>query len=87
VFVAAAGGAFPDGDPVADGDLFGSDEDVFDEQPEHALTFGDARGVGLLLELVEEAFQVVGEGEVGLPVGELGVEGLYLGVQAGFAGA
>src|SRR6266508_5410116 len=33
VGVSLAGGAFPDGDPVPDGDLFGSDEDVFDEQP------------------------------------------------------
>jgi hypothetical protein len=29
----AGGGSFPDGDAVSDGDLFGSDEDVFDEQP------------------------------------------------------
>jgi len=28
----AAGGPFPDGDAVADGDLLGADEDVADEQ-------------------------------------------------------
>jgi hypothetical protein len=36
------GGAFPDGDAASDGDLVGSDEDVFDEQPQHALAFFDA---------------------------------------------
>ena len=33
------------GDAVADGDLLGSDDDVFDDEPEGALTFIDA-GVG-----------------------------------------
>src|SRR6266567_2562047 len=42
-----AGGAFPDGDAVPDGDLLGSDEDVLDEQPQHALAFGDARVLGV----------------------------------------
>jgi hypothetical protein len=33
------GGGFPDGDAVSDGDFVGSDEDVFDEQSQHALAF------------------------------------------------
>ena len=39
------------------------------------------------MELGEEAFQVGGEGEVGLAVGELGVEGVDLVAQVGFSGA
>src|SRR6266702_162038 len=81
-----AGGAFPDGDAVPDGDLLGSDEDVLDEQPQHALAFGDARVLGVAAELGEEAFQVVGELEVGVAVGELGVDGAGLAAQARFAG-
>src|ERR1019366_291555 len=82
-----AGGAFPDGDAVPDGDLLGSDEDVLDQQPQHALAFGDARALGVAAELGEEAFQVVGELEVGLAVGELGIEGGGLAAQVRFAGS
>jgi hypothetical protein len=46
--VLAGGGAVPaGGDAVPDGDLLGADEDVLDEQPEHALTFLDGRGDGV----------------------------------------
>ncbi|WP_433716656.1 reverse transcriptase/maturase family protein [Nocardia sp. CA-084685] len=83
----AVAGAFADGDAVADGDLFGSDEDVFDQQFQHAATFVDGRGFGVVVELGEEALQVGGKGEVGVAVGELGVEGVDLVAQAGFAGA
>jgi hypothetical protein len=58
---------------VADGDLLGSDEDVFDEQPQDALPLGGAGGGGLAAQLGEEAVEVVGELEVGVPVGGLGV--------------
>jgi hypothetical protein len=37
--------------------------------------------------LGEEAFQVGSEGEVGLAVGELGVQGVDLVAQVGFPGA
>jgi len=73
--LSAACGPFPGGDAVADGDLLGSDEDVFDEQPQHALAFLDAGGVGLVAELGEESLQVVGEFEVDLAVGLLRVDG------------
>jgi hypothetical protein len=86
VVAAAAGGSFPDGDAVADGDLLGSDEDVFDEQPQYALAFAGAGGGGAGAQLGEEAVEVVGELEVGVPVGGLGVEGLDLAAQAAFAG-
>lgn len=84
--LSVVGGAFSDWDAVADGDLVGSDEDVFDEQPEDALAFFDGGDLGLGVELGEEAFEVGGEFEVGLAVSELGVECLNLVVQVGFPG-
>jgi hypothetical protein len=39
---------FADGDAVPDGDLFGSDEDVFDEQAQDALAFGHVGGAGVV---------------------------------------
>jgi Reverse transcriptase (RNA-dependent DNA polymerase) len=72
------GGALAEGDAVSDGDLFGSDEDVFDEQSQDASAFVGGGGFGFVVELGQEAFQVAGEGEVGLAVGELGVQGLDL---------
>ena len=45
--VCAAGGVFADRDAVPDGDLLGSDEDVFDEQAQDALAFGYVGGVGV----------------------------------------
>ena len=44
VVVSGAGGVFADGDAVPDGDLLGTDEDVFDEQAHDALAFWDSRG-------------------------------------------
>ncbi len=87
VGVGGVAGAFPDWDAVPDGDLLGSDEDVFDEQPQHALSFLDGGCLGFGVELGEEAFEVRSEGEVGLPVGELVVDRLDLVVQVGFPGA
>ena len=72
------GGAFSERDAVPDGDLIGSDEDVFDEQPQHALAFFGGGEFCLGVELGEEVFEVGGEGEVGRAVGELGVECLDL---------
>ena len=46
-----------------------------------ALAFGGARVLGVAVELGEEAFQVIGELEVGLAVGELGIEGGGLAAQ------
>ena len=60
---------------MPDGDLLGSDEDVLDQQPQHVLAFCDARSCGVAAELGEEAFQVIGEFEVGVAVSELGIEG------------
>ena len=83
---AAAGGPFPDGDTVADGDLLGSDEDVLDEQPQDPLPLVDAGGGRVAAQLGEEAFQVIGELEVGVAVGGLGVQRVELAAQAGLAG-
>src|SRR5664279_5969221 len=73
--VGAAGGGVADWDGVSDSDLVGADEDVFDEQSQDALAFGDGDGAGLGAQSGEEAFDVVGEFEVDLPVGELAFAG------------
>ena len=85
--LAAGGGSFPDWDAVADGDLLGADEDVLDEQPQDALAVFGGGGGGVAAELGEEALEVVGELEVGVAVGELGIQGVDLAAQARFAGA
>jgi hypothetical protein len=53
VVVCGGGSVFADGvrfraHAVPDGDLFGSDEDVFDEQAQDALAFGHVGGVGVV---------------------------------------
>ena len=85
--VGPAAHVVPHRDGVADGDFVGADENVFDEQAQDALAFGDGRCGGLAAQPGEEVFQVVGELEVDLPVGELAVERVDLVVQAGLAGA
>ena len=44
----AGGGAFPDGDSVSDGDPFGADEDVFDEQSQDPLAVFDVGFLSLV---------------------------------------
>src|SRR5437868_3207293 len=75
--VALAGGraTWAGGDAVPDGDLLRADEDVLDEQPQHPLAVFDGGGGGVAAQLGEEAFQVIGELEIGVPVGGLGVGG------------
>src|SRR5216684_880180 len=51
--LSAGRGPLSDGDAMADGDLLGADQDVFDEQPQHALACGGVRGAGLLQALVD----------------------------------
>src|SRR5215208_2064958 len=70
-----AGWAVTDRDGVADGDLVGPDKDILDKEPQDSLALGDRRGSGLVTEAGKEVFEVVGELEVDLSVGELGVEG------------
>src|SRR3954447_22424639 len=84
---AAVGRAVTDRDAMPDGDLVGVDEDVLDEQPQDALTFGNGGGGGLGAQVGEEVLEAVGELKVDLAVGQLGVEGLDLLAQAVLAGA
>src|SRR4051812_2614485 len=84
---AAVGRAVTDRYAMPDGDLVGADEDVFDEQPQDALTFGNGGGGGLGAQVGEEVLEAVGELKVDLAVGQLGVEGLNLLAQAVLAGA
>ena len=75
------------GDPVPDGDLLWADEDVFDQQPQDAASFGGGGGFGAGVQLGQEAFEVIGELEVGVAVGGLGVQGVELAAQVLLAGA
>src|ERR1022692_2576050 len=75
------------GGALADGDFLWSDEDVFDEQPQDALAFFDGGGGGAGVQPGEEAFEVAGELEVGVAVGELGFQGAALGAEVRLAGA
>ena len=75
------------GDGVADEDAVGADEDVLDEQTQHALLLGDGGGGGVGAKPGEEALKAGGELEVGLAVDELGGQGVELAAQAGLAGA
>src|SRR5436190_22285675 len=65
-----------DRDPVPDGDLLWADEDVFDQQPQDAAPSGGEGGFGAGVQLGQEALEVIGEFEVGVAVGGLGVGGL-----------
>jgi hypothetical protein len=72
---AAAFSSFPGRGCGGGWGLLRADEDVLDEQPQYPLAFFGAGGGGFAAQLGEEAFEVVGELEVGVPVGRLGVEG------------
>ena len=67
--MAAAARWFPDGDAVADDELAGSDEDVLNDGAQHVLAVAGGGGGGGLAEPGEEAFEAVGEFEVGVAVG------------------
>ncbi|MEH1125290.1 hypothetical protein [Micromonospora sp. CPCC 206061] len=62
-----------------------ADEDVFDEQAQHALLLGDGGCAGVVAQAGEEVLETGGELEVGVAVDELGGEGLALAAQAGLA--
>ncbi|WP_308375286.1 reverse transcriptase N-terminal domain-containing protein [Streptomyces sp. MUM 136J] len=81
------GGPFADGDSVPDGDRLGADEDVLDQEPQDALPLGDIGRRGTGVELGEEAFEAVGEFEVGVTVGELGFESVELAAEVALAGS
>jgi hypothetical protein len=76
-----------DRDAVADHHALGADEDLLDEQAEHALALGDRGGVGLAAQACQEALQGLGELEVGLLVDQFGLQGVELGVQGLLLGA
>jgi retron-type reverse transcriptase len=74
-------------DGVTDHDLAWADQDFLYEQAQDALAVFDGCGGRRFAEGGQEVFEVAGELEVDLAVGELGVEGLGLVAQAGLAGA
>jgi retron-type reverse transcriptase len=87
VATASAGAVSAGGDAVADGDLLRPDEDVFDQQPEYPLAIFYGGFGGAVAQPGQEAFQVIGELEVSIPVGGLGVEGVDLPAEVLLAGA
>ena len=60
---------------VPNDDRVGPDPDLFDLQPEHALTIGDLEGLGGVMELGEKPFQALGERHVRLGVEEVRLQG------------
>jgi hypothetical protein len=72
---------------VSDDDLVGGDENVFDEQPQDALTFRSGRSGALVFQSGHEVLDVVSQGGLDRAVGELGVEGIALLAQIGFPAA
>jgi hypothetical protein len=79
-------GAFPHRDAMPDRDLLRSDEDVFDQQPQNPTAFVGGRGLGFAVQLGQKALQVGGQGEVGVAVGELTIQGRDLVTEVGFPG-
>jgi len=61
---------------VADDDPFGPDEYLFDDAAQHLLAGFDGGGVGSFAESGKESVEILRELEVGLPVEELGLEGV-----------
>ena len=72
---------------MADRDLVvvAADQDFADDQPQDALLLVEGQLVEAVVEAPEEAFERVGEFEVGLGVVELGVERVELGLERGLA--
>jgi hypothetical protein len=80
-------GARGGGDRVADSDrvVVAADEDFVDDESEDSLLAGGVELVQPVSEAAEEAFESVGELEVGLGVVQLGVKRVELGAQRGLA--
>jgi hypothetical protein len=72
---------------VADRDLVvvAADQDFADDEPQDALLLVEGELVQAVVEAAEEAFERVGEFEVGLGVVELCVERVELGAERGLA--
>jgi hypothetical protein len=70
---------------VADRDLVFADQDFADEQPDDLLALLDGQILGVGSEPRAEAFECLGELEVGLGVVQLGVKGIQLGLQGRLA--
>ena len=72
---------------MTDHDLAGANQDFLHEQAQDALAVLDGCGDRGFAEGGQEALEVVGEFEVDLAVGELGVNCIELVTHAGLAGA
>ncbi len=70
---------------MADGDVVVADQDFAHHEPYDLLALLDGEPVGVGGEACAEAFERLGELEVGLGVVQLGVERVELGAQRGLA--
>ena len=66
-------------------DLIGSDQDVSHEETDDTLTILDRSIRGAFPKAGEEAAQVLGQGHEGFSVGQLAVESIKLGADAGLS--
>ena len=74
-----------DRDRVADRDIVLADQDLADDEPDDLLALLDGQALGVGREAGTEAFELLGELEVGLGVVQLGVQGVELSLQGGLA--
>ena len=70
---------------MADRDVVGADQDVADDESDDLLALGDGEVLGVGGEPCAEAFECLGELEVGLGVVQFGLERVELGLQGGLA--
>jgi hypothetical protein len=74
-----------DGDGVADRDVVFADQHLTDDESDELLPLLDGQLLGVGREAGAEAFERLGELEVGLGVVQLGVQRVQLGLQGGLA--
>jgi hypothetical protein len=70
---------------VPDSDVVFADEDLADDEPHELLALLDGQALGVVGESGAEAFERLGELEVGLGVVQLGVEAVELRLDRGLA--
>ncbi len=70
---------------MADRDVVFADQDLTDDEPDDLLALLDGQGLGVCGEAGVEAFECLGELEVGLGIVQFGVERVELGLQGGLA--
>ena len=70
---------------MADCDVVFADQDLADDEPDDLLALFDGQVLAAVGEARAETIECLGELEVGLGVGQLGVERVQLRLESGFA--